>query len=407
MFDRIDEAIEDIKLGKMVIVVDDEDRENEGDFIMAAELATPDDINFMATKGRGLICTPLSKKRAAKLELPLMIEANSCVHETAFTVSIDSIHAGTGISTRDRAITISAICNEDTMPAEFVRPGHIFPLIAKDGGVLTRAGHTEAAVDLASLGGLKPIGVICEIMDEDGTMARVPRLKVLAKEWGLKLITIKDLIEYRRAQSDEVIEETPLIKKVSEIEFPNKFGEFKLNLFESLTQNNVQHVALVKGELDSEPTLVRVHSECLTGDIFGSLRCDCGDQLANSMKMIEKEGKGVVLYLRNHEGRGIGLKNKIKAYKLQDEGFDTISANHKLGFKSDLREYGVGASILKELGLKKLKLLTNNPKKIVGIEGFDLEVVERCSIEVEANDVNYNYLKTKKEKMGHLLNSIH
>ncbi len=407
MFDKIEDALVDLKEGKMIIVLDDEDRENEGDLVMVAEKVTPEAVNFMAVKGRGIICAPITKKNASRLELNLMVNQNDSVHETAFTVSIDAANGGTGISAKDRSDTIELLTMEDTKPVDLVRPGHIFPLIAKPGGVLQRAGHTEAAVDLALLAGFKPVGVICEIMDEDGTMARRDRLLELAKEWDLKCITIKDLIEYRRDHKIEDVEEAgPKIEKTETIKFPNKYGDFDLHLFETSLTKQPHHIALTMGEItEEEPVLVRVHSECFTGDIFHSMRCDCGKQLESAMEMIAKEGKGVLLYLRQ-EGRGIGLPNKIKAYALQDQGYDTVEANNKLGFKDDLREYGVGATILKMLNVKKFKLMTNNPRKIVGLEGFDLELVERVPLEFEPNDVNYEYLKTKKDKLGHILKGI-
>lgn len=406
-FDSIESAIEDLKNGKMIIVVDDEDRENEGDFIMSAEMITSDAVNFMAKHGRGIICTPITIERADELDLQLMVKKNDSLHETAFTVSVDSIDSGTGISAEARKDTILKILSKETKPEELVRPGHIFPLIAKSGGVLQRAGHTEAAIDLAKLAGHEPVGVICEIMDEDGTMARRDRLFELATEWNMKLITIKDLIEYRRnsetVKSGEYFE--PLVKKTSVIDFPNKYGNFKLHMFKSKVHFGEHHIALVMGEInENESTLVRVHSECLTGDIFGSRRCECGAQLEKSMELIAKEG-GVLIYLRQ-EGRGIGLPAKIKAYEYQDQGFDTVEANHKLGFKDDLREYGVGAQMLKDLGVKKMNLLTNNPRKIVGLKGFDLEIVDRTPIEIEPNEINKQYLKTKKEKLGHILKKI-
>jgi len=407
MFNTIEEAIEEIKVGKMVIVVDDEDRENEGDFIMAADFITPEAVNFMAVKGRGIICTPLTPTIANNLELNLMVNQNDSVHETAFTVSVDCADGGTGISAADRSKTIKLLNQSKTQPSELARPGHIFPLIAKPGGVLQRAGHTEAAVDLAVLAGCNPVGVICEIMDDDGTMARRDRLIELASEWGLKLVTIKDLIEYRRNHHIPD-QETPSeqVSETSQIDFPNKYGDFKLYMFETKLGSKTHHVAMTKGKIDpEEPVLVRVHSECFTGDIFGSLRCECGKQLESAMEQIEKAGQGVLVYLRQ-EGRGIGLPNKIKAYSLQDEGYDTVEANHKLGFKDDLREYGIGAQILKSLGVKKFKLLTNNPRKIIGLEGFDLELVERVPLEIEPNKRNYEYLKAKKDKLGHYLNNI-
>lgn len=402
MFDSIEEAIEEIAQGRMIIVVDDEDRENEGDFVMAADKITAEAVNFMALNGRGIICTPLTPKRAAKLELNLMVDNNNSVHETAFTVSVDCADGGTGISAHDRYETIRLLSSEETHPKDLVRPGHIFPLIAKPGGVLQRAGHTEAAVDLAVLAGLNPVGVICEIMDDDGTMARRDRLIELAQKWKIKIVTIKDLIEYRRSHAIDLDSDSPIhIERTSQIDFPNKYGkDFSLHMFEA---SSGHHVAITKGEIDPErPTLVRVHSECFTGDIFGSLRCECGKQLESAMEQIAREDSGVLVYLRQ-EGRGIGLPNKIKAYTLQDNGADTVEANTMLGFKDDLRDYGVGAQILKSLGVRKFKLLTNNPRKIVGLEGHDLELVERVPLEVTPNDVNFDYLKTKRDKLGHIL----
>ena len=402
-FNTIEEAIDSIAKGEIVIVVDDEDRENEGDFVMAAEKVTPEAINFMALHGRGLICTPITEERAKTLELLPMVEHNNSQNKTAFTVSVDSVYVGTGISCEDRASTIQAIVNERTLASELLRPGHIFPLTAQKGGVLRRAGHTEAAVDLAILAGLKPSGVICEIMNSDGTMAKVKELSKIARQYQLKLINIKDLIKYRMERERG---EIPMIKRIEQIDFPNKYGNFQLHMFENKLSEGQPHIALVKGTISrNEPVLVRVHSECFTGDIFGSCRCDCGEQLSKSMELIEEEGCGVLLYMRQ-EGRGIGLVNKIKAYHLQQNGLDTVSANHKLGFKADLREYGVGAQILHALGVRKIRLLTNNPKKIVGIKGFDLEVVERCPIEMEANPVNEAYLITKRDKMGHLFSNL-
>jgi len=403
-FDSIEDAILDIKKGKIVIVVDDEDRENEGDFVMAAEKVTPEAINFMATHGRGLICAPIASKRAKELQLELMIKSNDALHGTAFTVSVDSINAGTGISAADRAKTIEALINPSTRVEELLRPGHIFPLIAKDGGVLIRNGHTEAAVDLAQLAGLKGAGVICEIQNEDGSMARVKELSKIAQKFNLKLITIKDLVNYR-------IKNEVFINETVAINFPNEFGDFKLHMFENSLDKKEQHLALVKGDLNNEvderPVLVRIHSECFTGDLFGSKRCDCGDQLKKSMMMIQEEGRGILIYLKQ-EGRGIGLLNKIKAYDLQDKGYDTVTANHKLGFEADLRQYGFAAQILKKFGVKKIKLLTNNPWKLLDLLKFGIEISQRISVEVEPNELNLHYLETKRDKLGHIiLGKIH
>jgi len=397
-FNTIDEAIKDLRSGKMLIVVDDPDRENEGDLIMAAETVTADNVNFITREGRGLLCLPISMQRAEELELKPMVEDNTALHKTPFSVSIDYRHGTTtGISAADRAKTIRMAADENVKPDDFARPGHIFPLIARKGGVLKRAGHTEAVVDLVKLAGLKPVGILCEIMHKDGTMARVPQLMEMAKHFDLKIITIADLIEYRR------IREKLVHKKVT-VDLPSKYGNFKLHLYENILDPNDNPIALVKGELrEDEPVLVRAHSECLTGDVFGSMRCDCGDQLSAAMKMIAKEGKGVVLYMRQ-EGRGIGLVNKLLAYHLQEEGKDTVEANEALGFKPDLRDYGTGAQILKDLGLKKIRLMTNNPKKIIGLKGYDLEVVERVPLEIPPNEINHEYLKIKRDKLGHLIN---
>ena len=396
LFDSIELAIEDIKAGKMVIVVDDEDRENEGDFICAAEKITPDIVNFMATRGRGLICVPLTRERTVQLDLDMMSSSNTSLHETSFTISVDyRKDTTTGISTADRAKTIMALADQRALPSDFARPGHVFPLRAFDGGVLRRAGHTEAAVDLARMAGFSPAGVLVEILNEDGTMARVPQLAVMAQEYDMRLITIKDLIAYR-------LKNEKLIKPVISIEMPTRFGVFTLSAFEERLSGDV-HMALHKGTWeDDEPILVRVHSQCVTGDIFGSLRCDCGDQLAMALKKIEDEGKGVLLYMKQ-EGRGIGLINKLKAYKLQEGGMDTVEANEALGFKGDHRDYGIGCQILRYLGLSKLRLLTNNPTKRIGLAGYGLEIVERVPIEIPPNEVNVRYLKTKRDRMGHLL----
>lgn len=393
----IPEAISAIKAGEFVIVVDDEDRENEGDFITASELITPDKINFMAKYGRGLICVPLTEKRCDELELEMMVGQNTSFHETQFTVSVDAILPGvtTGISANDRAITIKALTDEKTRPEDLGRPGHIFPLRAKNRGVLRRAGHTEAAVDLARLAGLYPSGVLVEVMNDDGTMARLPDLMQLAEKFNMKIISIKDLIAYR-------LQSESLIKRGEEVMLPTRFGDFRIIPFLQKS-NNKEHVALVKGAWGpGEEVPVRVHSSCMTGDIFGSLRCECGDQLHKAMSIIEKEGKGVIVYMMQ-EGRGIGLLNKIAAYKLQDQGMDTVEANLHLGFQPDERDYGVGAQILRNLGVTKMILLTNNPVKRVGLEAFGLEVVKVLPLEVEPNKFNTRYLKTKRDRMGHVL----
>lgn len=397
-FNTIEEAIEDIKQGKMVIVVDDERRENEGDLVMAASKVTASAINFMAKHGGGLICMPITGKRLKQLEIGMMVEKNTDIHKTAFTVSIDAATSTTGISAQERATTIKKVIDPEAKPADFNRPGHVFPLEYRKGGVLIRAGHTEAAVDLAKLAGLFPAGVICEIMNEDGTMARVPDLIKYKEEFGLKLITIADLIEYRRRT--EI-----MVEQVSEAKLPTKYGDFEAYGYQNkITREH--HIALTMGDVkDGKPVLARVHSECLTGDVFGSKRCDCGEQLDEAMQKIAKEGRGILLYMRQ-EGRGIGLLNKLKAYHLQDEGMDTVEANHALGFPADMRDYGIGAEILADLGAKQLRLMTNNPKKISGISGFGLKVVERIPLMINHNEVNQFYLETKVKKMGHILTNL-
>ncbi|MFQ5570294.1 MAG: bifunctional 3,4-dihydroxy-2-butanone-4-phosphate synthase/GTP cyclohydrolase II [Rhodothermales bacterium] len=398
-FDTIEDAIADIKAGRLVIVVDDEDRENEGDFIGAAETITPELVNFMAMHGRGLICTPLTRERAVELDLDMMVGSNTALYDTPFTISVDYQHGTTtGISAADRAKTIRALADPKARSSDFARPGHVFPLRARKGGVLRRAGHTEATVDLARLAGLSPIGVLVEILNEDGTMARVPQLLDIARRFGMRIITIKDLIAYRMRTER-------LVNRVVEVELPTRYGDFHLVAYEDRLTGDV-HLALRKGTWDEEePVLVRVHSQCVTGDIFGSMRCDCGDQLAKAMRRVELEGRGVVLYMKQ-EGRGIGLLNKLRAYKLQEEGLDTVEANEALGFSMDHRDYGIGCQILRDLGVRKLRLMTNNPTKRVGLHGYGLEIIERVPIEVPPNEVNAAYLRTKRDRMGHILSSL-
>lgn len=399
-FNTIEESLEDIAKGKMVILVDDEDRENEGDLCMAAEKVTSEAINFMAKHGRGLICLSLTPQRVEELRLPMMTDDNTSSFGTAFTVSIEAKKGvTTGISAHDRAVTILTAINPQTKAEDIARPGHIFPLRAKPGGVLQRAGQTEGSVDLARLAGLSPAGVICEIMNDDGTMARVPQLMEFAKKHDMKIVTVKDLIQYRMRTER-------FIKRVAAVQMPTNFGgDFTAIAYSNDVDRNV-NIALVKGEIKPEDAvLVRVHSECLTGDVFGSKRCDCGDQLHRAMEMIKKEGKGVILYMRQ-EGRGIGIANKLKAYELQDKGLDTVEANIQLGFKPDLRDYGIGAQILVDIGIRKMRLMTNNPKKLIGLEGYGLKVVERLSIESKPHDKNIVYLKTKKKKLGHILENV-
>lgn len=396
----IDEAIEDIRQGKLIIVVDDADRENEGDFIAAAELITPEKINFMSTHGRGLICAAITEERCEQLDLNLMVPNNTALHATPFTVSIDLIGQGcsTGISAYDRAMTVLALTKEETKAEDFGRPGHIFPLRARKRGVLQRAGHTEAAVDFARLAGLNPAGVLVEIMNEDGTMARLPQLVEIAKIHDMKIVSVADLIRY-------LLKEESVVEKGEEVDMPTQYGHFRLIPFRQKS-NGQEHIALIKGDITTdEPVLVRVHSSCATGDIFGSMRCECGEQLHKSMEMIDKEGRGAIIYL-NQEGRGIGLMEKIKAYKLQEKGMDTVEANLHLGHKADERDYGVGAQILSEIGVHKMRLITNNPVKRIGLEAYGLEIIENVPIEITPNEYNEFYMKTKKERMGHMLRNM-
>ncbi len=396
----VETAVEAVRAGRLIIIVDDEDRENEGDLMVAADKATPEIINFMARHGRGLVCLPLTRERLEELQLPLMVSENTARFQTAFTVSIDA-KAGvtTGISAPDRARTVLAAIDPRTKPEDLARPGHVFPLQAVEGGVLSRAGQTEAAVDLARLAGLTPAGVICEVMNEDGTMARRPELEEISRRFDIPILTVAELIRYRMRHET-------LVRKLEETDLPTSRGHFRIHIYEDLIRGD-HHVALVKGDVaGGEPVLVRAHSQCLTGDTFGSVRCDCGEQLRLSMEMIEKEGRGVVLYILNHEGRGIGLVNKIRAYAMQDQGADTVEANRRLGFKPDQRDYGIGAQVLVAIGVRRLRLITNNPRKFVGLTGYGLEIVERVPLEIPPNACNLRYLKTKKEKMGHILDLV-
>jgi 3,4-dihydroxy 2-butanone 4-phosphate synthase/GTP cyclohydrolase II len=396
----VETAVEAVRAGRMIIIVDDEDRENEGDLMVAAEKVTPEIVNFMARHGRGLICLPLTRERLEELQLPLMVSDNTARFQTAFTVSVDAKRdVTTGISAHDRARTILAAVDPATKPEDLARPGHVFPLQAVEGGVLSRAGQTEAAVDLARLAGLVPAGVICEVMNEDGSMARLPQLEEISRRFDIPILTIAELIRYR-------MHNETLVRKLEETDLPTSRGHFRIHVYEDTIRGD-HHVALVKGEVGGgDPVLVRAHSQCLTGDTFGSVRCDCGEQLRLSMEMIEKEGRGVVLYILNHEGRGIGLANKIRAYAMQDQGADTVEANRRLGFKPDQRDYGIGAQILVALGVRRLRLITNNPRKFVGLTGYGLEIAERVPLEVPPNACNLRYLKTKKEKMGHILDLV-
>jgi 3,4-dihydroxy 2-butanone 4-phosphate synthase/GTP cyclohydrolase II len=392
----IDEALAALRQGRVIIVVDDEDRENEGDFVAAAEFTNAETINFLLKEGRGVLCAPVTRERATALGLDAMVDVNTSIHETAFTISVDLLRGTTtGVSASDRAATVRALADAGTTPADLGRPGHIFPLRAMDGGVLRRAGHTEAVIDLCRLAGLQPVGVLTEILNEDGTMARLPQLQALSKKFGLVMVSVRSLIEYR-------MQRETLVQRVVTTHLPSKYGTFTLHLYRSATDQK-DHIALVKGTIGGEePVLVRVHSECLTGDVFGSLRCDCNAQLTASMEQVEKEGRGVVVYMRQ-EGRGIGLSNKLKAYRLQEDGLDTVEANEQLGFRADLRDYGIGAQILRDLGVRRIRLMTNNPKKVVGLRGYGLEIVERVPLEIDPTHHNERYLKAKRDKLGHLI----